>query len=240
MIKTPKKYDSVYLAKICLNTSPFIFHITDVKIVKVKTFSDIQVISFKVSGSQMKKLLLVEERVVQYVYDNVAKWFNNRMDAKVVEEYFESNICVDKKYGKIFKIRIDKTDIDFKNSLVNVMLHPHHLKFNKKSFNIQWSVQEIEYKKNSIKQCDEISLLSNDSAHSEDELIFGPDNDDILEIKMRLGDKLNKCLNKNKEKIKSLSSENVKLTEEIDKLNNFPDLKTLESIQNTLNEYGIE
>ena len=162
------------------------------------------------------------------------------MDPKVVEEYFESNLCVDRKYGKIFKIRIDKTNIDFKNSLVNVMLHPHHLKFNKTSFNIEWSVQDVEYKKNCIRQSDEISLLSNDSAHTEDELIFGPDSDDILEIKKLLISKLTARLNKNQEMNIKLCSENIKLSEDIDKLNSFPDLKIIESIQNTLNEYGIE
>jgi len=152
------------------------------------------------------------------------------MDPKVVEEYFESNLCIDKKYGKIFKIRIDKTNYDFQNSIVNIMLNPHHLKFNKKSFNIEWSVEDVEYKKNCIKQSDEISLLSNDS---EDDLLLGPDNEDILEIKNNLIGKLTVELNKNKIIVK-------KLADELDKLNNFPDLKTIESIQNTLNEYGIE
>ena len=193
-IKTPKRYDSVYLAKICHQSSPFIFQINDIKIVKVKTFTDIQVISFKMSSSQIKKLLLIEERLVHYAYDNVNKWFNNRMDPKVVEEYFESNLCIDKKYGKIFKIRIDKTNYDFQNSIVNIMLNPHHLKFNKKSFNIEWSVEDVEYKKNCIKQSDEISLLSNDS---EDDLLLGPDNEDILEIKNNLIGKLTVELNKN-------------------------------------------
>ena len=245
-VKAPKKYDTMYLSKLGYDSQPLKIKLENVQIVKTKQFNEMDAIYFKVNNVTVKKLLKIEEKVVNVVYENVEKWFRNRLDPKVIEEFFDSCVCIDKKYGRVFKTRIEKNhDYDLKLGFVDITMHAKHLKFNKQSFNLQWGIEDLVQRESEMFFDDEaLSRASDDTINSIDELLLGPDDDQLLEIKSTMESRLHTMLTKTQHEYNIVSDRLEKLKALTCQLsignNQVLALALLEDIENKMNELDGE
>lgn len=238
-IKSPKKYDVAYIAKLLYKAGSFVVDFQDLKLVKVKHLSDISVLYFKLSLRQIKQFLDLESQVISIVNSHVDDWFNRRMDESIIEEFYDSCISIDKKHGRVFKVRIDRTrQFDLnpeKLGYVNVSLQAHHLQFNKRSFNIQWQLKDIVFKPDALLGLDFGLGSDSDSVYTEDEMLMGPDPEDLEAMRQEL-------IRKITDKMESLTKFMHLLEENLASLNNGKQVSItdLDNVVVSLNELGME
>jgi hypothetical protein len=143
-VKKPKKYEALYVSKFQYDEAKFDIMFKSVEVLDIKRPSSHDTfIYIKLDRKQIEGILKIEEAVIDHTVKNVESWFKQKMNTSLIEDYFEKNIIVDKKFGKVFKCKVSNNDvaIDISNTRVDIVLRASALRFSKQKYAISWQLQ---------------------------------------------------------------------------------------------------
>lgn len=183
-VRPPKKYDDALVCKIEYNDQKkFSIDIGNVTITKHSTDGHILVIKSKEMKKQCKKIVQLEDTVLDLAYKNANEWFGDKIKLSKFETHFQSCAMISSTHGHCLKLKYvgELPQELVKNNSYNMALLLHGIKFTKTSFILIWKIHEV-------KQCDplfiEVSDSDADSESSETEI------DIDIDIKTEIMDKL--------------------------------------------------
>lgn len=176
MLKEPKKQDDIYYCRFQYDSHTKVFiTLSSVKLVKVKTMSPTShIVTLKLPSLCITPLIDLEEAVVEQTKTNCSKWFNNSLTPALVEEYFSSNLGIDKEHGEVYKFMVQVLPFT-ENQAAPIGMHGDAVlqllgvRYYKKRFTIIWALEKFTpYETHPESEDDDIPL-------DEDEDLFDPD-----------------------------------------------------------------
>ena len=175
MVKAPRKYDDAYICKASFNgQKTFISFSAPLLLVSCRQPNKgVVYVYFKLPSTVRKQISELETHLVDVCKANVDLWFESRhkLNADVIEEYFHSNIVMDKKHGMVFKTRIytPDTDVPYLDLPLNTKYHATFrlvgVRFQKQSVSLVWDIPFMELAE------DQSHIDSNASSETESEVV---------------------------------------------------------------------
>jgi len=151
IIKRPRRrengtYTSNIYASLNPNTS-YYFTFENALIVKVSDLSEAEkYVYIKDGRKNMSALHDLNQQVIKIVQENCDTWFENRMNSKIIEEYYVNSIIYDKKHGYLIRLKVVDVDDDLSMNVGNrilLKLAMKNLRFYKQKFFVEWTVREM-------------------------------------------------------------------------------------------------
>ena len=177
VIKPPKQYDDSYICKIKYLGDKLVIDFGKVDMIQAKSGS----LMFKVSRDKMKKVLELQDQIVEYAKGSVHKWFDRKIQSHVVEDMFIGSVSVDQKYGKVLKLRVTSTiDQEIVKSSGSLVMRLESIRFQRTSFNTLWDFQQFKPDSDYMFE-DDSSSESAQETESEEEEVPEVDEEEILQ-----------------------------------------------------------
>lgn len=168
-ISTPKKDGSTYSSQIYYEKRKNLF-----KIDLENVFCFYKNGNIYIKNKQfMLYMIDIGTSIVDTVKQNCDKWFNNNMNIDLVEDYYDSPLTYDKKYGQVIRIKTQKSLESFESGRFNIIIHIQGIRFSKQKFNIEFSIHLFE-------PCN-TEIRDNMFHESNDDYISSEEDDDIAE-----------------------------------------------------------
>lgn len=174
IIKLPKKYDDSYICKIKYKSdqdaSKLVIDFGLVQLLQMKSGS----VMLKATKESMKKMLEIQEKVVEYAKDNVSKWFGHKVQHHLIEDMFIGSVHIHEKHGKVLKLRTTSpVEESIKMLKADLQVKLESVRFQRNSFNMLWEVvacteqneEEYMFAEESESESDDSSLEEFDDYH---------------------------------------------------------------------------
>lgn len=191
-VRPPKKYDDAVVCKIDYNEQKkFMIDVRNVVIAKHISEGHILVLTGAEMKKQCKKIVALEDSVLNTAYKNANEWFGDKIKLSKFETHFHSCAIISSTHGHCLKIKYvgdlpeSESQEVSKSCSYNVILLLQGIKFTKTAFSLIWKIHEI-------KKCDPLFIeVSERESDSESELELDIDIDIKEEIMNKLMDRIN-------------------------------------------------
>jgi hypothetical protein len=257
-LKSPKKYEDMYLCKINYHPSETVksklmFHLANCKIHNVRKLNGPHIALFLgISKKAMRKIITIEDRLMDIIKDNAYSWFNQKTKDAVLEDYFQRSVVVDRHLKRVLRCKFDMDVDDVKelkvNDAVDVDLHIEGLRFYKQSLSLIWRIHRV-YPLHKCMFIDNDMLSVSDDQDIEDdrneegsvgyaeEVYMGPSQEDIYEMIAQAKTRVPNTLLQLEVRYEALKKDITLLKAFVDKHEADISLRELDDVTKTIADY---